>query len=141
MPAWEMRRSPRGNLRTAQADLEEAARLRPGDARIAGRLAVADTVLALDPTARDLSAHERYIRSRAVLVRTLASVGTCAPVAATPTDSAQTLLTRPIDRRGETMVAEQTSRALGSLEQAVSCRTRRWARAMSPVLLQIRVAP
>jgi tetratricopeptide (TPR) repeat protein len=66
-----------GNFRTARADLGAASRLNPGDTAIVRRLAIADTAASLDPTARGITAAERYIRSREVLMRTLAAIGGC----------------------------------------------------------------
>jgi tetratricopeptide (TPR) repeat protein len=100
-----------GNFRTARADLAEAARLHPDDAQIARRLAVADTVLALDPTARTISSQERYARSRALLVRTLSVIEACQQPRGALADSAQGMLARaPIARGpealGETMMSQ-----------------------------------
>ncbi len=82
-----------GNFRTARGHFVEAARLEPGDTRIAGRLAVTDTVLSLDPTARDISSADRLSRSRIVLARTLAAVARCGqPPDAASADSARVLL-------------------------------------------------
>ena len=66
-----------GNLRTAQADLATAARLRPDDVQIANGLAMADSVIALDPTFGKLGVSERYARSRALLTRTIAAIDLC----------------------------------------------------------------
>ena len=101
-----------GNFRTARADLAEAVRRSPDDARLANRLALADTVLALDPEARDVGAHARYVRSRALLSRTAAIVARCARQGAANArlDSARTVLLAPVrsaaeDAAGEMMVA------------------------------------
>jgi len=91
-----------GNFRTARADLAEAARLQPDDDRIASSLAVADTVLALDPTARDIGSHERYLRSRELLGRTIATLGVCAPQGGSArADSAAALLASTPNRARE----------------------------------------
>ncbi|MEO7085307.1 MAG: tetratricopeptide repeat protein [Gemmatimonadaceae bacterium] len=66
-----------GNFRTARADLAEAARLEPGDTTIANSLAVADTVLSLDPTAVGIDGKARIARSRELLARTIATVSAC----------------------------------------------------------------
>ena len=80
-------------FQAARADLEEALRLRPHDAGIEKSLALADTVLALDPIARDIGAHEQYVRSRALLTRTLATLASCFQTgASTFSDSARRLL-------------------------------------------------
>lgn len=91
-----------GNLRTARADLAEASRLRPDDARIARQLAVADTAASLDPTARDIDSHERYLRGRTLLLRTMTTLDSCAQTGASATaDSARTLLSTTIPARHE----------------------------------------
>jgi predicted Zn-dependent protease len=92
-----------GNLQTAYADLTEASRLGPDNVEIARRLAVADTALSLDPMVPNIGAHARYVRSRALLARTMATVATCLPTPATAlSDSARTLLSSPdIARREE----------------------------------------
>jgi predicted Zn-dependent protease len=86
-----------GNLRTARADLATAARLRPDDAQIANGLAMADSVIALDPTDREIGLPERYARSRALLARTIAVVSLCGqtnnPVVS---DSARAMLSESI---------------------------------------------
>jgi len=63
-----------GNLQTARADLAQAVNLAPRDSSLAARLAFADTLIALDPTARGIGAEDRYARARAVLERTAAAV-------------------------------------------------------------------
>ncbi len=92
-----------GNLRTARADLAEAVRLRPDDAVARRRLALVDTVLALDPTARGIEARERWSRSHALLARVVAVMSACAGPAARTLDSARALLmtapTQRADRR------------------------------------------
>jgi tetratricopeptide (TPR) repeat protein len=81
-----------GNFRTARADLTQAARLLPGDTVIANRLALADSVLALDPGARGLDGRERLARSRTVLMRTIAMLSTCSGgVPTSKADSARVL--------------------------------------------------
>jgi Flp pilus assembly protein TadD len=83
-----------GNFRTARADLAIAAQLRPRDTTIAGRLAVVDTLLALDPTQRGVGERERAARCRALLEATVAAIGRCTGSAAlsSKADSAQLLL-------------------------------------------------
>jgi len=66
-----------GNLKTARADLAEALRLNPGSAQLERRLAIADTALSLDPTARGITAAQRFARSRGLLARTLAMISPC----------------------------------------------------------------
>lgn len=87
-----------GNLRTARADFAEAVRLRPDDARSLGRLALLDTVLALDPTSRGLAADERLARSRALLARVVSVVSSCAGAPSEALDSARAILLPPSRR-------------------------------------------
>ncbi len=81
-----------GNFRTARADFAEAARARPGDTHIEARMALADTVLALDPTARGVASNDRLTRSRALLARTLSAVTACGGPATAAADSARVLV-------------------------------------------------
>ena len=66
-----------GNVVTARADFAAAVRLRPTDDRLVQRLAIADTVIAIDPTASGLTLAERKTRSRSILLRTLRAVVAC----------------------------------------------------------------
>lgn len=66
-----------GNFRTARADFSEAASLLPAERGIAKRLALADTLLAWDPTARGLDTSERLARGKALLGRMLGLLDTC----------------------------------------------------------------
>lgn len=66
-----------GNFRTARSDYLEALRLQPGDSSIAARLALSDTVLALNPMNPRLDARARYVRSRDILARTIAAAESC----------------------------------------------------------------
>lgn len=66
-----------GNFRAARADFTEALRLRPADSSFAARLAIADSVSTLDPTARGIGSAQRLARSRALLERTLSVVLLC----------------------------------------------------------------
>lgn len=86
-----------GNFFTARADFAEAARLQPDDPGIAARLALADTVLILDPGARRLDEAERGKRAQALLVRAVAERERCAPSPSLDTamDSAQSRLVAP----------------------------------------------
>lgn len=88
-----------GNIRTARADFAAAARLVPGDSAIAGGLAVAESVLALDPTLRGIGARARVERSRRLLSMTLDLSTPCTasttPSIAIATDAARRLLAEP----------------------------------------------
>lgn len=81
-----------GSFRTARADFLEALRLRPDDRRLAARLALSDTVLALDPTARGVDLAARSARSQALLARTLVAVGACSTRPPALADSARSVL-------------------------------------------------
>jgi tetratricopeptide (TPR) repeat protein len=67
-----------GNCRAALTSLETAARLDPGNAGIAARLAVCHQVVALDPTLRRLSSAEQYRRSLTLVDLALGSLASCA---------------------------------------------------------------
>jgi hypothetical protein len=116
-----------GNLRTARADFAEAARLRPDDPKIASRRALADTVLALDPTERGIGASEQYARSRALLARTVDDVGTCGPLAGALADSARRMLSRTLaPTRASALGEAMLSLAIGVWDaRPVGCRTPR----------------
>ena len=83
-----------GNFRTARADLRLAARFPGGGSRVASLLQVADTVLALDPSARGIGRAERNERARVVLQLTMDATAACGHGAATRqlADSARLLL-------------------------------------------------
>ena len=76
-----------GNLRAARADFSAALRLRPGDSAFTAKLALVDSVFALDPTTRGIGAAQRLARSRALLERTLSEVTLCG---GTPTPLSET---------------------------------------------------
>jgi Tfp pilus assembly protein PilF len=81
-----------GNFRTAKADFAEAAARRPDDTHLRDRMALVDTILALDPTANDLTTDERYVRSRVLLTRTVDALASCADPATAEQASARELL-------------------------------------------------
>jgi Tfp pilus assembly protein PilF len=115
-----------GNLRTARADFAEAARLRPDDPKIASRRALADTVLALDPTERGIAASEQYARSRALLARTVDDVGTCGPLAGALADSARRMLSRALGPTRASVGEAMVSLAIGVWDaRPAPCRTPR----------------
>lgn len=99
-----------GNFGTAHADFAEAVRLRPTDARLEDRLALADTVLATDPTARGIGVHARYVRGRALLERTVNAASACRGMDRAGLDSARAALVVPVrpadeDDAADTFVA------------------------------------
>lgn len=65
------------NFPAARTYLREAVRLSPGSVSVAAKLALADTLLALDPTQRALSLREQYRRSRLLLQRTMLATAIC----------------------------------------------------------------
>jgi Flp pilus assembly protein TadD len=67
----------RGNARRAAQYLETAARLAPADPKIANELALANQILALDPTQRGLSVEEQLRRSRSLLEQVVLAVDSC----------------------------------------------------------------
>ena len=97
-----------GNFGTARADYAQAVALRPDDARLATGLALADTVLALDPEARGIGSHPRYVRSRLLLARTVAFLERCTrpDVIAAHLDSARAALLAPVRPRAEDATGE-----------------------------------
>ena len=107
-----------GNLRTARADLDEAARLRPDNAEIRSRLRLVDTVLALDPMARAIDANERLSRSRALLGRAVSVVSSCPGSPSAQLDAARALLSARPTKRARERVADSEAEA-DRLMQAV----------------------
>ena len=92
-----------GNFRTARADFSEALRLRPRDTAFVQRLALVDSVFALDPTLRGIGAAERLSRGRSLLERTLSALIACGQ-SGTPLLTARTLLgAAPIGDRREAL--------------------------------------
>jgi hypothetical protein len=83
-----------GNFRTAKADFAQAAARRPDDAALRDRMALVDTILALDPGASDLSVDERYERNRQLLVRTVDALSRCGQPSQVDTAPARELLDR-----------------------------------------------
>jgi tetratricopeptide (TPR) repeat protein len=105
-----------GNLRTARADFAEAVRLRSDDAKSVARLALVDTVLALDPTARGLGADERLVRSRGLLTRAVSVVSMCRDAPTVALDSARALLIPPATRRAPHRDVDSDAEADRSLQ-------------------------
>ena len=68
---------PRGNYRSARADLSTAVQLAPEDSSIARRLAVVREVIELDPTRRGIGRDEQYRRSVDLLQLTLRFSDSC----------------------------------------------------------------
>jgi tetratricopeptide (TPR) repeat protein len=77
-----------GNFRTARADFAAAASLLPGDGGMAPRIALADTLISADPTARGIGAAEREMRGRALLTRMLSLLDQCVTARPRPVSEA-----------------------------------------------------
>jgi Flp pilus assembly protein TadD len=129
-----------GNFRTARADLLQAQRLRPSDSTIARRLAIADTVLALDPEARGVDDGERYLRRRMLLVRVLAELQRCGALPAASTamlDSARASLVPAVPPTDEERAGDAMALRAAQLwsERPAGCGTNDVAAAaLGPVL-------
>jgi len=66
-----------GNFKAAQNEFSAAARLRPDDAEIRGRVQVITEIMALDPTGRRMRGSERYRRSEKLVRLSLDSLNRC----------------------------------------------------------------
>lgn len=78
-----------GNYRAARANLQQAARLDPGNSEIRARLAACEEVLALDPLQRGLGLDQQYRRSLRLVELALDTLENC--VGPTPPASVQAL--------------------------------------------------
>jgi tetratricopeptide (TPR) repeat protein len=109
-----------GDFSTARIDLLAAQKLMPEDsATLQPRMALTDSVIALDPTQSGLSLPEQVRRSRNLVQMTLASMRTClgvqAPQVAAALDSASLLL-----------VAGRAAGQAQSVEQNLSLAEQLW---------------
>jgi tetratricopeptide (TPR) repeat protein len=68
-----------GDFATARTHFIKASAIEPRDATLARRLALADSLVALDPMARGLGVAERRARGVALVERTLLALDACAP--------------------------------------------------------------
>lgn len=89
-----------GNIRTARIDFSEASRLRPDDARLRARAALADMALRLDPTGAELSPAERRDRAHSLLGRTVAALVSCGEVDTPAMAGARALIAGQATRNG-----------------------------------------
>jgi predicted Zn-dependent protease len=130
-----------GNFATARADFAEASRLQPDTASFAHRLLLADTVLAMDPSARGLDTPARYGRSKSLLARTLQRVDSCggAPRSSGSADSARVWLAGRALRGQEEGAADAMLLLAASLWSArpASCVQREGDEALALVLGQV----
>jgi tetratricopeptide (TPR) repeat protein len=85
-----------GNYPTARADLQTAARLSPGDSTIQSRIALTDSVIAIDPTQHGLGLDEQYRRSRNLVQMTITSTRKCLGAAAPDVAAALDSVTRSL---------------------------------------------
>jgi Tfp pilus assembly protein PilF len=104
-----------GNFRAARADFAEALRLRPADTLFTERLAVIDSVFALDPSARGVGSAERLSRSRTLLERTLTTVIQCGDSAAPLIGVARGLLGQAVPNARRDVAVDSMVEIAGSL--------------------------
>jgi tetratricopeptide (TPR) repeat protein len=102
-----------GNFRDALRDLDEAHRLAPADERTAALLMEADSSRAMNPEERGLGAHQRLVRARALLARTVAVLERCNVWSATPADSMRRVqLQARLDARVRAAAEEMAGNAI-----------------------------
>jgi tetratricopeptide (TPR) repeat protein len=109
-----------GDFATARADLIAAQKLTPDDSTaLQGRIAIADSVIALDPTQLGLSQPEQYRRARNLVQMTLKSTRSClaaqAPQVAVALDSASAFLVSPAPADGRAQSIQQALSVAQSL--------------------------
>jgi tetratricopeptide (TPR) repeat protein len=109
-----------GDFATARADLLAAQKLTPDDsAALQPRIAIADSVIALDPTQLGLSQPEQYRRARNLVQMTLKSARAClaaqAPQVAVALDSASAFLVSPAPADGRAQSIQQALSVAQSL--------------------------
>jgi tetratricopeptide (TPR) repeat protein len=109
-----------GDFATARADLIAAQKLTPDDStKYQGRIALADSVIALDPTQLGLSQPEQYRRARNLVQMTLKSARSClaaqAPQVGVALDSASAFLVSPAPSDGRASSIQQALSVAQSL--------------------------
>ena len=109
-----------GDFATARADLVAAQKLTPDDStKYQGRIALADSVIALDPTQLGLSQPEQYRRARNLVQMTLKSARSClaaqAPQVGVALDSASAFLVSPAPSDGRASSIQQALSVAQSL--------------------------
>ena len=109
-----------GDFATARADLIAAQKLTPDDSTaLQARIAIADSVIALDPTQLGLSQPEQYRRARNLVQMTLKSARSClaaqAPQVAVALDSASAFLVSPAPSDGRASSIQQALSVAQSL--------------------------
>ena len=108
-----------GDFATARADLVAAQKLSSDSTALQSRIALADSVIALDPTQLGLSQPEQYRRARNLVQMTLKSTRTCltaqAPQVAVALDSASAFLVSPAPADGRAQSIQQALSVAQSL--------------------------
>ena len=109
-----------GDFATARADLVAAQKLTPDDStKYQGRIALTDSVIALDPTQLGLSQPEQYRRARNLVQMTLKSARSClaaqAPQVGVALDSASAFLVSPAPSDGRASSIQQALSVAQSL--------------------------
>ena len=115
-----------GNFRTARADFATAAGLDSVDSAVLERRALADSLIAADPTARGINGAERDRRVVALLSRTMAIADSCLPHGSPAADSARAALLPGSRSSGNEAVADRALAAATALWNAFGgdCRAR-----------------
>jgi tetratricopeptide (TPR) repeat protein len=85
-----------GNFTMARDHLEAAQKIVPDDSVIKARMALTDTVIAIDPTQRGLGLDEQLRRSRNLVQRTIASARRCLDVQSPEVAAALDSVTRSL---------------------------------------------
>ena len=85
-----------GNFTMARDHLEAAQKLAPDDSVIKKRIALTDTVIAMDPTQRGLGLDEQLRRSRNLVQRTIAAARRCLDVQSPEVAAALDSVTRSL---------------------------------------------
>lgn len=83
-----------GNYRTAREHLDAAQKLTPDDTVIMARIALTDTVIAMDPSQRGLGLDEQLRRSRNLVQRTIVAARKCLDVQSAEVAAALDSVTR-----------------------------------------------
>ncbi|MFL5483840.1 MAG: tetratricopeptide repeat protein [Gemmatimonadaceae bacterium] len=85
-----------GNFNTARDHLDAALKVAPDDSVIKKRLALTDTVIAMDPGQRGLGVDEQLRRSRALVQRTIVAARRCLDVSSPEVSAALDSVTRSL---------------------------------------------
>jgi tetratricopeptide (TPR) repeat protein len=108
-----------GNYPTARADLQTAARLSPDDTTITAKIALTDSVIAIDPTQRGLGLDEQYRRSKNLVQMTITSarrcLGAAAPDVAAALDSVTRSLVAPAQGISRSQAIDENLSLAGAL--------------------------